>query len=470
MNSMRSSRSILSSPFSQTFRRFSSFRHLSPVTFPKLFPGLFLALFLGLFLGLTLSSPAQEEARQAQIGEKAKVAKSEVAPNAEAERKSKPELNTLPYLQNPTPDGMSVYLVSTNASDVRVEYTDKFKQSITVNAKALRVPKTDKTVWKARLDKLKPGATYSYRVLSKIESKDPKDAKNGNDSKDDKDVISDTYTFTTPNPSAQETCAIAFNDLHNRKDTLAALMTQIKPEDYDYTLLLGDLWDDPITKDNAAKFFNTLSDYIPLLDASNKPVFFIRGNHETRGNFSRYVSYAFDLPNNKPQDEFAQQNAYYDFHFGPIWFISPDAGEDGDKRAELFQAYRSRQAAWLRKIFMQSPSKKAPWRIIATHIPLYNPNGWDQPDALQRWEAILNKEKIDLMIAGHDHSPYLAPKGKEFTLKDREKPITPPYPVLVGGGPGNGTVMLIKADSRNLNVRLLDAKGKELHKVSLQKK
>lgn len=361
------------------------------------------------------------------------------------------KLEILPYLQNPTPDAMTICFLSQEAKDVKVLLgTPSSASTKSIRAIGTAIPKTDWTIWKARATGLNPKTTYSYSVNYKIGKEEKTSAK---------------YEFTPLNWAAPEAKAIAVNDVHNDLVCLESVLKNVTPEDYQYSILLGDMWDNP----SPDVLLKTMEGCVRMLNASSKPMFCIRGNHDTRGGFSEELSYLFDIPNNRPADKFEKQNAFQEFRCGPIWFIAPDAGEDGDKRAEMFQAYRQRQVPWLKNIFAKSPSRNAPWRIIAIHIPLYNPAGWDQPDALKRWAPILEKEHIDLMIAGHDHTPRYVEKDKPFKRDGKEEVIAP-YPVLIGGGPGKGgTVMVIKADAKNLNARLLDTDKKELWNIKLTK-
>lgn len=383
-----------------------------------------------------------------------------IAQDKEPEEEKKEKLSILPYLQNPAPDAMTVCLLSTDATDVKVEYfSKKGSRPASVSATELAIPKTNWKIWKARLKGLKPRISYTYRVSYK---------ENG------EKKTSGTYTFQTLDWNSRETKAIALNDIHDNINVLEAIMKHVKPEDFQFSLLMGDMWNDPSPNNNAERVFKTMEGYVRLLDASNKPMLYIRGNHDTRGYFAEQLSYLFDLPNNNPEDKFPDQNAYYEFRSGPVWFISPDAGEDGNKREEIFKAYRQRQVPWLTGLFSNSPSRKATWRIVPLHIPLFTPGGWDQPDALERWAPILDKAKIDLMIAGHDHTPHFVEKGKTFTRKQDKTPQTPPYPVLVGGGPNMsgreiGTVMFIDAKSKVLTVRMIGVDGKQIHSVTLRK-
>lgn len=376
---------------------------------------------------------------------------------AQAEEGTAEKLEILPYLQNPTHDAMTICYLSQDARDVKVLLGSPNSSSTkTIRAIGTAIPKTNWTIWKARATGLKAGAIYNYSVSYKIANEEKTSAK---------------YSFTPLNPAAPDVHAIAINDVHDNLEGLETLLKNTAPGDYQFSLLLGDMWNDPSPKNNAERVFKTMEGYVRLLDASNRPMFYNRGNHDTRGGYAEELSYLFDLANNRPSSKLADQNAFYDFRCGPIWFICPDAGEDGDKRAEMFQAYRQRQIPWLKKIFGQSPARKAPWRVLSLHIPLYNPGGWDQPDALKRWEPVFEKEHIDLMIAGHDHTPRYVEKEKPFKLKGKEEETAiAPYPVLIGGGPGKGgTMMVIKADAKNLNARLLNIDNKELWNIKLTK-
>lgn len=373
----------------------------------------------------------------------------------------------LPYLQNPAPDGITVCFLSLHATDVSVLVFDENEVPLkTVRAAGVKIPKTTWTIWKARISGLTPATRHIYKITY--------DECNVSKS-------SAPYCFTTFDDKTPKVRAAVFNDIHNRITTLEALLSHVKPGDCDFTIWLGDMWHDPSPANNAARVFDTMEAYVRLFDASNKPVFFVRGNHETRGAFASELSYLFDLPSNDPTARFADQNAYHDFRAGPVWFIAPDAGEDKEKLLEIFSPYRQRQAGWLAKLFSESGNRTAPWRVLAIHIPLYNDEWWDQPDALMRWAPILNKADIDIMISGHDHGWKKLNKGKTYArVKKTENGgiiqdhVTPPFPVLIGGGPALkppeiATVMLLEATTQTLSIRLVGPQGDVLSTVDLRK-
>ncbi len=375
----------------------------------------------------------------------------------------------LPYLQNPTDTAITVCFLSRDAAGVKVVFSEKNNSAESAQpAAGTAIPGTPWTIWKTRLTDLTPGKTYNYRVVYTVAGKAAESA---------------GYTFTAFNSNAPTVRAAVFNDIHDRLPTLEAVLKNVTPGDFEFTILNGDMWNNPSPKNGAERVFRTMEGYVRMLDASNKPMLYVRGNHDTRGYFADHLSYLFDLPNNDPTADFPEQSPYFDFRAGPVWFISPDAGEDGDKREKIFQAYRERQVDWLKKLFAESPARNAAWRVMPLHIPLYNSSCWDQPDALKRWEPVYKNEKIDLMIAGHDHAWRNLEKGKTYarTREDEkgnkiEEKVIPPFPVLIGGGPtpdgkgdGIATVILLKADKSSLEARMITAKQEEVAKVELKK-
>ena len=235
-----------------------------------------------------------------------------------------------PYLQNPAPDSITVCFLAQKADKVRVAWRRDVDNSLVeVPAKETAVPGTPWTVWKTRLSGMGPGSTRQYRVRYRLEGKARE---------------TPAYRFRTPDPKAESFLAAFFNDVHNNIDTLAAVMRYVKPEDYEVAFLLGDMWTNPDAANKANRVFRTMDTYIRLFNASERPMFLIRGNHETIGNFADKMALLFDLPDLDASAAFGEQNWYFSYQPGPVWFLRLDSGDDFIKRYELFQPYRKRQA------------------------------------------------------------------------------------------------------------------------------
>jgi predicted phosphodiesterase len=370
-----------------------------------------------------------------------------------------------PYLCRPTPDGMTVCFASVDAQDVAVQWgrtADALNETTVAQATALG--KVTWQIWKGRLTDLRAGETIFYRVTYREHG----EAKS-----------SETYRFQTIDPQADAVRAVIYNDVHDHIETITALVKWVRPDDFSFSILLGDMWDYASVANNARGPFLNLEAFVRLFDGSNKPLLFVRGNHDVRGSFSRWLSHLFDFPPSDTGDEMLKRDAFYDLRVGPVWFIAPDSGEDGWKELDLYGPYRERQAQWLARILAESPHRSAPWRVLPTHIPLYFKGYWDAPQSRELWHDILADGQIDVSIAGHIHDWSVILKDVEIVYVDKqgtpeEKTIrqTPPFPTFIGGGPGlpKGTVTFLEANAKHLQLRAVNTQGKEVLQFALDKK
>jgi hypothetical protein len=349
-----------------------------------------------------------------------------------------------PYLQNPAADAMTVCFLAQGMLSVNIDWQADGAASPTVSAaKGLPIPGTPWSIWRFRFTGLKPAAAYQYQVRFRSRFGGA-------------EASTPAYRFRTIAADAVGVRFAVFNDLHHQDKTLAALMAFVKPEDYEFTVLLGDVLEGC---PNDEELFRALRAYLPLINAAEKPLLFVRGNHDVRNSFASRLAYLFDLPNLSVTQPWGEDQWQFTLRSGPVWFLAMDTGEDQDgidsnpatayKQPEFWHEYRRKQAAWLKQLLATKPAPTAPWRIFLGHIPLYN-QVWDSPSSRELWEPILRGTTLDVMLAGHDHQWRLLPKAEAGG---------PFWPVLIGGGPalGEGTVMLATADAHSLHIRLLAA-------------
>lgn len=369
----------------------------------------------------------------------------------------------LPYLQNPAADAMTVCLAATGAQNVRVawkaENETEFHETPAVPTP---VSNTPWTVWKTRLAGLKPGGAYGYKMRYRLDGRETEEP---------------PHTFRTIDPTATTFRAICVNDIHNREATLAALMKNVQPKDYEMAILNGDLWTNPSPAKGAEQVFRSLEAYVRLLNASDKPMLVVRGNHETIGGFAKQMACLFDLPNLDAKAKEFDQQWQFTLAAGPVWFLALDGGDDFTKRMESFQPLRQRQAEWIKEVLARHEGTGA-WHLLLVHMPLYNDCCWNSEPCRQMWEPVLADANIDLELSGHHHQArHLIPKGKTYDIEfkghypDQQDPqqrqrfsFTTHWPVLISGGPaltGDQTCafMLLDANAKKLSVKLLGADG-----------
>lgn len=362
-----------------------------------------------------------------------------------------------PYLQNPSPTAMTICFVSDHATDVSISIKSGAENApVSHPATGTQIPDSSATVWKCRLENLAPGAAYEYSL---------------DHTADGKKVLGKLYTFKTPSLSSNATRWIVLNDVHNRVATVDALMKHVDPGDYEFSILLGDCWNDLTWNKTGETIIEVLEGFVRNLNGHEKPILFVRGNHEWRGYFPDKLGYFFDLPNLDATAARYEQNYYFSFAAGPVRFLFTDCGEDGNKREQLFQPYRERQAGWLADEIKKPEYTSGKYHIFASHIPLFNENQWHADRCRELWSPILVKAEIDLALAAHDHQWRVLQKNCACVVKKCEHfgqssacPHSPPYPLIVGGGPSlkEGAVMLLKADSANLSLRMQNCDGKEI--------
>ncbi|MEN8126336.1 MAG: FN3 domain-containing metallophosphoesterase family protein [Planctomycetota bacterium] len=366
-----------------------------------------------------------------------------------------------PYLQNPSATAMTICFVSDHAQDVSAVVKNASEvDRVSHSATATPIPGTSATMWKVRLTDLKGGTEYRYNLEYKV---------------DDKPVVEKQYHFKTPASDTDTMRCILLNDVHNRTGTAEAVMKHVAADDYEFTILLGDCWTDPSWNGDGRKIMTTLAELVRVLNGAEKPILYVRGNHECRGYFSGKMGYLFDLPGLDPAASYYEQNFHFSYPAGPVWFLFNDAGEDGDKRKDKFEPYRQRQSKWIESEIKKPEYRAAKYHIFASHIPLYNVNYWSAKYCRGFWSPVLAEADIDLALGAHDHQWRVLEKDcicvndkcenyNKAGTGQKRCPHSPPYPLVIGGGPSlkQGTVMVLKADSKKVSLRMLNTAGKTL--------
>ena len=250
---------------------------------------------------------------------------------------------------------------------------------------------------------LKPDTKYAYRIYSQKVTED------GHLTKvvATKVYKNEPLYFTTIEPDKKDISCIVLSDMHEDASKTAKLLENVKWNKTDFVLLNGDFLNN----------FNEDEDLYAVIDtcvdvfAKEKPLYIVRGNHETRGLKARDLNKHFHFPDNK---------YYYTFSIGTSFFIVLDSGEDKpDSDIEYsgmadFDSYRSEQAKWLSKIVETDEFKKSEHKIVFMHIPPFLEERGDEwhgeIEIRNKFVPILNKADIDLMLCGHKHLYSFVPK------------------------------------------------------------
>ncbi|WP_316753145.1 metallophosphoesterase [Pedobacter gandavensis] len=292
-----------------------------------------------------------------------------------------------------------------------------------------------------KLENLKPGTSYHYKIVSKeIKDFQPYKMTYG------ETISGNTESFLNTDPAKAEVSFLMLNDLHDRPKSIAHLLDLDKGNKRDFIFFNGDIFD---YQNDEQQIINNMLQ--PCVDyfASSTPFVYVRGNHETRGKFARDFPAYFDHVGNTA------------FTLGPVRFVILDTGEDKEDSHPVyagivdFDQYREAQAVWLEKEISRKEFKNAAFRVVMMHIPpRYSGDAHGSVHCTQLFEPIMNRGKVDLVLSGHTH---------RYKVHQPDKKLNN-YPIIIGGGPKDGsrTLTKIKATNKQIEVSMLDDSGKEV--------
>ena len=348
-----------------------------------------------------------------------------------------------PYIQDVSESGASIVFTTSKPSFSWVELTDSEGKAHNFYNIEHGVKMANNTFHTIRIDNLSPAKEYAYRLFSKEITKfDPYSVVYGDS------ITSKTFRFSTLDPSADELTFIEMSDIHGNNDKLEKLLHHADVESADMVIYAGDMMDYYAKEDQP--FHNFIDKSVEIF-ASEKPFWLVRGNHETRGRFSRNLFRYF------PRED---GRYYYTVKQGPALFIFLDSGEDKPDNHPVyaglndFDEYRETQAEWLREVIASDEFKNAPYRIVVTHIaPMAE--GWYTEEHLNKiWLPILNDAGIDLMIAGHLHEYKYFPKNESIYA----------FPLIIGS---NNSAARVVVNSEGIKVKTLDLEGNIIDDMTL---
>ena len=355
---------------------------------------------------------------------------------------------TKPYLQNPTVNGITIAWLTNVPVHSWVEYGIDGNLDERMDIYIDGQMKINNFHHKFRLENLKPGETYSYRVCSREVSLYEAYRKEFGET-----AVSETYTFRIPKENETNFKAIIFNDLHQSRAIIDLFSNIISDINYDFVIFNGDNIDDPRNENQAVATLSYLNEKV---GAESIPVIFLRGNHEIRNAYSIGLRSLLDYINDK---------TYGSFNWGDTRFVMLDCGEDKDDSHPAysgmndFSGLRKEQAVFLKEEIKSSAFKAAAKRVLVHHIPVYGLGENAYNPSLTEWDGMLKNAKFNISIHGHMHKFAYHPKNS----------IGNNFPVVIGGGNNveSATIMILEKEGNEMSLRVLNTDGVELLKKSL---
>lgn len=368
-----------------------------------------------------------------------------------------------PVLQSPAMDGVTVFQGVKGISTGWVEYGTTARLGERADNMRHGLLPLNGLVQRVRLQDLKPGTTYFYRV-----GVAPIDFRGAYKIRRQPAQFTAVQSFRTLSDAETRAGFVVINDTHENMETLRGLSAQMAAARArqrasglpceGLTIWNGDIFNDVRSDGQIAANILTppIAADAPGAErgyASSAPLCFVSGNHDVRGIHARSLDMFVDTP---------QGVRYYTVRHGPIAFIVLDTGEDkpdahpGYAGLGAFSDYRARQASWLEGVLKDPRVSGARHRVVIQHIPLWL--GGSCEEARTRWVPLLEKARITAAICGHTHRFAFTPAGNGQ-----------PFAQLVGGGPDPSAATMIEgvADGATLTLTVRDLAGKELGKFPL---
>jgi predicted phosphodiesterase len=357
--------------------------------------------------------------------------------NCFAQQSSDLEITHGPYIQNVTETGATVVFTTNKlvVPGVMLKSGDG-KFELIQNSHDGLIDVGD-NLHKVRIENLKPGEKYEYQLFaSEIVHYRAYNCTFGDT------LISKTFSFKTIDPNKESVNFTVFCDIHDRAGKLSSYLDYNNIEQQDFYFLNGDIMGHI---DDEPQIYSSFIDTCVNRFASEKPFYYIRGNHETRGSFARNLKNYLDLPNN---------NYYYAFTSGPVRFIAIDGGEDKPDSNEAysglvdFDKFRLEELEWLKKEVASDDFKKAQFKIVLVHMPIIeNKKNWYGMAFLaEHFGPVLKEAGIDLMISGHTHrNKWVKPNKSGFD-----------YPVMISS---NNNFIEAKVNEQQISIFLKDIDG-----------
>lgn len=368
-----------------------------------------------------------------------------------------------PYLQELTTDGVTVVYEHGIPSVSWIEVREKGSSEIMeyyqtvngrvkaysqiLNSKNSAVPVQNFAV---RAEGLKPATTYEYRIKAhKVLSENS----NGVSASTSFSGVytGSWYQFTTQDPHQSEHHLFITSDMHNRPDTLEALLKYLDYQTCDRIIYNGDMinYMQHGSQEPYKGFINTSVN----LFAKNKPFEYLRGNHETRGDMSRHIMEYFPRKSG---------NIYNAYRWGDLEIILLDCGEDKIDTAEeyfgmaSFFSYREEMARWFQQLIQTDEFRTAKYRIIICHFTMLQNDDkptdkfGGEPHLISLLTPLLKQCNIDMLISGHYHPQTYTYMGKNYNNKGNQ---FEEYNI------GNHSAMRIDIADGNFNLKIVSSLG-----------
>lgn len=352
-------------------------------------------------------------------------------------------MRTIPYLQNPGTDEMTVMWLTNVPARSWVEYGTDPNNLKRARTFIEGVMVANNKINRVRLTDLQPGTRYYYRVVSQEITRYSSYYKEFGDT-----VRSDIKSFTTWSDDMKDFRVIVYNDIHSNMEMFNKLHSLVEDKPYDLVIFNGDCFDDVEVESDIV---DRLLTYTPRIKSDEIPSIFIRGNHETRGEYSLHLWDYLGRMGGR---------SYSAFSLGDTRFVLLDCGEDKPDDHWVYYdmndytQHRIDQAEFLKEELQSTAFKDARKRVLVHHIPIFGVKPDSFSPCSDLWIPVLEDAPFNISLNAHTHRYRVIEKGETGNN----------FPVIIGGGnrEPDGTVMVLEKREDKLTVEVINAAGEKL--------
>ncbi len=356
-----------------------------------------------------------------------------------------------PFLSNPAPDAMTVSWETAGMAGAVLEYKKKgskewVSQPVEHKNGILRRNERFHIVHLSGLEK---GTAYEYRLVNWAPLLTKREVYPARRS----------CSFRTLDPEKKNFSFAVCSDIHSDTHVLKKLMELPGVRQTDFFVDLGDMLS---CMCGPEALYEGFLDIQTELYAKEKPLVFVRGNHEQIGIFAADFCRRMNHPSG---------NTYYAFRHGKVCFLALDAGNDHpDDSDGIYQntAMIAEERKWLREVVKSEPYRTAAFRIAFLHMPPYN-GEYDSRAGLSLLDGVFQNAPIHLLIGGHVHHYFrIDPFSGECSAEEKIPRMkdTPVLPFTVVANDTDTTV-LVKASPDTLEVQVIDVDGKTVDSLTI---
>ena len=360
-----------------------------------------------------------------------------------------------PFLSNPASHGMTITWTTAGMCAAALEYRLKGSKVWHKKYAGLQnaVLSQNNNLHTVHLDGLKENTSYEYRLINIHPLQTEQET-----------VENPDYNFRTLNTHKKKFRFTYFSDIHSDTTTLKYFLEQKNTQGSDFIINAGDFL---ACMSGLDAFYQGFLDCMTEQYAKNKPLVFLRGNHEQVGLFAADYSRMFSHSSGK---------TYYTFRHGDCCFLLLDAGNDHPddpfgihQNTEMIREERQ----WLEDVVKSNFYRSAKHHIVCMHIPPFQRNKFDLGQAFSLVQNVFPADAMpDLLLCGHLHRYIrLMPDAREIITKKNvpcqiKNPEALPYPVIAND---IDTCIVVDVTPSALQIHVVDSTGKTIDQLKIRR-